>query len=278
MDMIGLNPSNWEISLNFALQLFQPFAMRHFLYLSLLFIIACQAAVPKAAEQKAPAPGTPMGPAEVSFTDLNCWVEQDKFFVIGICNNESARWQQISLKMDPVTASGQPVAFNGSIVNIFPVYANAVPPKGRSSFFAFWPLSAFKSKPDTCRISGAGAQVVAPGPILLTENQSAVKMKTGGEDFTWLASTTVNNPLDLPAGHPRLELLLYGTDNRLWMSTVLNPEDPAQKKTLQMEREGVLEPGEKRTIGCSIVYDNLPARLRTVKIGKVAFQAFDARQ
>jgi hypothetical protein len=62
------------------------------------------------------------------------------------------------------------------------------------------------------------------------------------------------------------------------MSTVLNPEDPAGKKTLKLEREGPMKAGEKRNVGCTVSYDNLPERLRTVKIGKVEFLAFEERQ
>jgi hypothetical protein len=160
-----------------------------------LFFLACQNPAPKTIVQPAPAPVMPEGTAipAVTFTDLNCWIEQDKFFVVGICNNESAQWQKIWLKMDPLTAAGQPVGFNGSA--IFQVHSNALPPKGRSAFFAFWPLSAFNSRPDTCNISGAGSIAVVPGPILLAEDQSAVKMKTDQPDFTWLVNTNIHNPL-----------------------------------------------------------------------------------
>jgi hypothetical protein len=220
--------------------------------------------------------------AQISIRDLHYWIEKDQFFVVGICSNESNRWQEAYLKMDPLNASGQPVQMNGTASNVFTTFAQYLPPRGRSAFFAFWPLSAFSSKPDSCLVMGAGATSPPPGHIVLAEETSAVKMKTNNADpalaESWLVSTVLNNPFDVPAAHPRLELLLYGTDNRLWMATLLNPENPDQRKQLGMDKEGPLAPGEKRHVGCNVFYGNLPKGLQDAKIAKAEFLAFVAHQ
>lgn len=264
--------------------------MRLFLFLSIcpVFFPACRDNSGPAAQTGANhAPASSTGnaaPALVSIDDLNCWVEKGNFFVIGLCNNESNEWQKIRLRMDPLDAAGKALSFTEGAANTFPVYADAVPPRGRSSFFAYWPLSSFAGIPDSARIGGAGAEVVPAGPILIAEQQSGVKMLSGGGagpgavETRWLASVVLSNPLQLPASRPKTELLLYGTDKRLWMSSILDPEDPSQKDILTLERPGPMAPGEKRQLSCYIFYDNLPARLQALKIGRVEFLPFEGRK
>ena len=83
--------------------------------------------------------------------------------------------------------------------------------------------------------------------------------------------------MPINAAHPRLELLLYGTDKRLWFSTYLNPEDSETKQMLSIEQEGPLAPGEQRRVGVYAFYERLPQALRELKIGRVEMLAFDAR-
>jgi len=223
-------------------------------------------------------------PPAISISDLNCWVEKSNFFVIGLCNNESNEWQKIWLRMDPLDGTGQALQLTQGAENTFLVLADAVPPRGRSSFFAYWPLSSFAGVPDSAHISGAGAVTVPAGPILIAEQQSGVKMRSGASsapdavETRWLASVVLSNPLQIQAVHPKAELLLYGTDKRLWMSTILDPEDPTQQDILTFERRGPMAPGEKRQLSCYISYDNLPTQLQALKIGRVAFLPFEGRK
>lgn len=225
-------------------------------------------------------------PANVSISELNYWVEKDRFFVVGICDNLAGEWQKIWLQLEPMDATGKPVAMKNASDAVFPAFSEAVPPRGRTSFFANWPLKAFSDVPDSCRVTGAGAVAMPPGAILIPIEQSGVKMLVSKligdsvitEEKAWQVSAVVENPLEVEAAHPRLEVLLYGTDRRLWYSVVFNPEDPATKQTVGMEREGPMMPHEKRRIGGQIVYDSLPQKLQEIKIGRAEFQAFDARQ
>jgi len=226
------------------------------------------------------------GPANVSISDMNCWVEKGQFFVTGICDNAADEWQKIWLRMSPLDQAGNPLNVDGAPDAVFATFSDAVPPRGRISFFAEWPLTSFSGTPDSCIVTGAGSTLVPPGPILVISENNGVKMlvpdtidgKVVSVERAWQVSTVVENPLDMRADHPRAELLIYDTDNRLWFITVLNPEDPGQKKMVSAEKEGPMVPYEKRRIGAVIYYDNLPQALKDKKIGRVEFQAFNAAQ
>jgi hypothetical protein len=232
-------------------------------------------------------PALPSGTitAIVTISNLNCWVEQDQFLVTGICDNGSDEWQKIWLAMVPMDASGRLLKVNGDTSSIFATFSDAVPPRGRTSFFASWPLKAFSGIPDTCMVKGAGALPMPAGPILVSAQQSGVRMivpqsasDTVGVELAWQVNVEVENPLDIQALHPRVELLIYGKDQRLWFATVLNPEDPQQSQYVNAEKGGPMEPHEKRRIGANVYYDNLPQALKDKKIGRVEFQPFEARQ
>ncbi len=223
-------------------------------------------------------------PPQVKISDLNCWVEQGQYFITGICINESASWQKIWLKAEPLDAAGNALTIKSCLSAVFPTFSSAVPPQGRTAFFAGWPLSDFSGTPDTCRVTGAGAITVSAGPILLVEQISGVKMlappkneDVSTEEIAWQINAVLNNPMPMPAARPRLELLLFGTDNRLWFSTLLNPEDPQTKPLLSFEKEGPMQPGEQRRVGVYAFYERMPQALKAKKIGRVELLAFEER-
>ena len=257
-----------------------------FFSIALLFF-GCQngqeqsVAVPPFNAQVMPSNATPV---EIKITDLNCWVEQGQFFITGICSNETALWQRIWLNVVPRDAAGAPLKIKSSASAIVPTFSDAVPPKGRTSFLAGWPLADFSAPPANCTITCAGAQQQTPGPILLFEQISGVKMlkplqegQPATEEVAWQINALLSNPLPLTAKHPRLELLLYGTDNKLWLSTLLNPEDPQTKPFLALEKDGPIQPGEKRSIGITAYYDRMPQALKALKIGRVEVLGFEGR-
>lgn len=256
-----------------------------FLGISLLLTCAeCKDVKPKPVAVTLPPKATAL--TNVSITALNCWVEKESFFITGICDNLSNDWQKIWLRMAPMDSEGKPLEVNGAADAPFPTFSDAVPPRGRTSFFAEWPLSAFSGVPDSCTVTGAGAINMPAGPILIISQQSGVKMLVGEKsgdslvmvERAWQVNATVENPLDMQALHPRLELLVYGTDQRLWYATVLNPEEPLQKPAVNAEREGPMKPQEKRRIGAYVYYANLPQALKDKKIDHVEFYPFEARQ
>lgn len=257
------------------------------LFSSLVFFIACTGTTESkpSANQNNPAlpPGTIS--AIVAISDLNCWVEQGQFLVTGVCDNGADEWQKIWLTMIPMAADGQVLKVNGDTSSMFATFSDAVPPRGRTSFFVSWPLTAFSGTPDTCIVKGAAALPLTAGPILVAGEKSGVKiMMPATPDDTvtvekaWQVNVMVENPLDMNAAHPKVEMLLYGKDQRLWFATVLDPDDPQQKNYVNAERGGSMEPKEKRRIGANVFYDNLPQALKAQKIGRVEFQPFEARQ
>lgn len=250
--------------------------------ITLLFSFSnCDQTPPK----PAPLPPQATAPVYVNITDLNYWVEADRFFVVGICDNLTNDWQKILLRMTPMK-DGEPVSVNDATDAIFPTFSDAVPPRGRTSFMAEWPLDAFSDTPDSCTVTGGGAIPMSAGPILIATEKSGVKMLVGetvGDSLVmvekaWQVNALVENPLDMQALRPRVEMLLYGTDQRLWFASVLNPEDPQQKEAVKAEREGPMAPQEKRRIGANVYYSSLPQALKDKKIGRVEFHPYEARQ
>ena len=235
------------------------------------------------AEQKAPL-SSPAQPAPedvvvpVQITDLHCWTERGTFYVTGICNSQSDQWQKIRLRMMPLDSAGQALKINGGTEADIPVFSTSIPPRGRSAFFQGWPMPVFSGKPDSCRIVEARGLTRDAGPILAVQELSGVKMTvTGGAEQGWQVSGLLTNPLPLEAQRPHLEMLLYGTDRRLWFATALDVQDPGLKNVLQMEGTGPMAPGSKRRFGVQITYGNLPEQLNKQKIGRVDILAFENR-
>ena len=263
--------------------------MRLFLAPLLAVFFSCENSDTKSAAPPPTAAASDVLPAHadtasVSISDLNCWTEQGQFFVVGICDNRAGAWQRIWLRMAPADSTGRPISCNGQPSAVIPTFSRAVPPLGRSSFFAGWPLSAFSGLPGSCRIEGAGAVAVPSGAILVGTEQSGVRMlapdpsdATKTIEKGWQTSVVVQNPLQLPAQHPCVELLIYGKDQRLWLSQVIDPADPALRGIINSEGEGPLGPQERRRISANIFYPNLPKRLQEVLIGRVEFLPFDRR-
>jgi len=258
--------------------------VRFFLLFTLVFFF-------QNCEEKAPAPTRPLNaellpanakPISVIVSKLNCWVEQGKFNVVGICTNLTAEWQKISLEAVLLDATKKPITISKCTSVIVSTNSDAVPPTGRTSFFASWPLSDFSGKPDSIVIKASMGVQVAPGPILVTSLTNGLKIlgpTAPGQAAMegWHVSSTLSNPLDMTASNPRLEILVYGTDNLLWLSTVLNPDDPAVQPIFHFEGNGPLKPGEERPFNLQVYYQGLPLAIQEKKIGWVEIMPFEAR-
>lgn len=262
-----------------------------FIYYALFFCIGlslafCTQQPPTAPmEKKALLPGEfppNLIATNVAITNLHCWREQGVFFVTGICDNNTDNWQKIWLRMAPMDSTGQSIPVNNAPNAVFSSFSEAVPPRGRTSFFYGWKITDFAGMPDSARVFVAGAEPRAPGAVIITQETSGVRMMVTDnpdhlQEVGWQCSWVMNNPLEIPAIHPRTEILLYGTDNRLWLAMVLNQEDTQQRLFITVDGEGPLKAQEKRHLDCKMFYDHLPARLKEIKIGKVEFLSFDAR-
>lgn len=263
--------------------------MRNILILSFAILFTAPAC-----ESKADAPGVATStklqmpkqakPSSISVDDFNCWIENGNFYVAGICNNLDMYWNQVWLRVEPLDAEGKPIALKSGVDDVIRVLSDAVPPRGRSSFFAGWPVTAFNGVPDSARMISAGSMQTTAGPILIPEEISGVKMlfnKTSDsvevKENQWLTSFLLNNALNVRADKPRAEILLYGRDKKLYFSMVLNPDDPAMKQTINLEKGSPIEPGEKRRFSAYVFYQGLPQKLQDVWIGRVDFIPFNGR-
>ncbi len=224
-------------------------------------------------------------PLELNINNINCWVEKEHFIVTGICSNTSGKWQKIWLEAMPIDAKGKPLSISKHSSVIVATFSDAVPPNGRTSFYATWPLTEFSGKPASCNIKVAGAIPKDPGPILAMSVVNGLKMfapSVAGEaapkERAWQVSGTISNPLDMVATSPRLEILLFGTDNKLWMSTVLNPDDPAIQPIFSFHRQGPMQAKEERGFSLQVYYAGLPQVLKDIKIGRVEILPFEARK
>jgi len=244
-------------------------------------------------KEKSPAINTPLNaaylpsnaqPLQVNIYNVNSWVEKDRFFVTGVCSNISATWQKFWLDIVPVNEDGEAISISNHTSVIVPTFSDAVPPQGRTSFFASWPLTDFSAKPDSCIVKLAGAVQQTAGPILAVPGTNGMRMfassvagQPAAEETSWQLSGNLLNALDMEAAHPRLEILIYGKDNKLWLSTVLNPEDPATKPIFQFDREGPFQPKESRAFTLQVYYTGLPEVLNTQKIGRIDILPYVAR-
>lgn len=222
--------------------------------------------------------------AKVAFRDDNGWVENGLFCVAAIVDNQKAAWQRIWVRIELLDSTGNVLLINGDSSLVVRAVSDAVPPLGASAMFSVIPLDQVSGGIlATYRLSGAGATLQREGPILLMSDFGGVRIQrpdptdsTKVIETAFQATGTIDNPLNMVAEHPRLVLLLYGQNDRLYFVQNLNPE--VEHPLFKMEREGPLQPLEKRKISCPISYEKLPAKLREWMIGRAVFQAYTTRE
>lgn len=221
---------------------------------------------------------------DVHVNSVHVWVEKEKIFVTGICINPSASWYKIWLKAVPLNADGKAVSISKHSSVILSTHSDAVAPQGRTSFMASFLLSDFSEPPATFNVSIAGATPQTAGPILAIPGTSAMRMSmppvpgvpnSGGE--TWQMTGNLTNPLDMIAEHPRIEVLVYGKDNLLWLCTVVNPEDPAVASFFHWDGEGPLPARGARDFQLQILSRVLPEALQAQGISRVDLLPFVTR-
>lgn len=218
----------------------------------------------------------------VGFRDLNFYTSKDHFCIVGIVDNQSSFWQKIWLQVQLVDSSGTTLTFHGDTTLIIRAFSDAVPPRGATAFFAAVPLSQLSGIPVNCRVAGAGAMQRPPGPILIAATTAGSGVyaldstaASGVRERAYNLNAQINNPLDERAYHPRVVLLMYANDNRLYYAQLINPEVP--NSPIQQDNQGPMSPAEKRNIIYQINYDLIPEPLQSLRVGRVEVQAFDAR-
>jgi hypothetical protein len=214
---------------------------------------------------------------------IHVWVDKEQVFLTGIVSNTSTEWQRFWLEATPVSQSGKPIIISKNPSVVVTPYNDAVPPSGRTSFFATWPVSTFSSLPNSFTFKVWG-QAQKPGPILAIPMTSAIQASVPqptGEglkpEVVWHMTGGLSNPLNLIADHPRIEVLVYGMDNQLWFATVLNTEDKEMRKLFQWDREGPLKPKEERPFNLQVYTIGMPDALKEMGIKKIDLLPFNAR-
>lgn len=232
---------------------------------------------PFAPERPMPAEG--IDTATITFDHLNTWTEGNHFHVIGLANNMGVEWYQMWINLTILDASEQALSVNGAPSVVVPVMSDAVPPRGRSSFYAVIPLSAIKGTPAGCTPSSAGVLKSAPGPILIPSEYSGVRILMGSDtteeqkEIGWTMRVTLENPLSLTAKSPVIVPLVYGKDDKLWFTQRLDPTD--DPPVVAMEPLGPMVPLAKARFGFKLMYKDLPAPLEDIGIKHVEALAYD---
>lgn len=221
-------------------------------------------------------------PANVILTDVNCWVEGDMFYSIGLVDNGEPFWLRIWLQLVVVDAKNQIVPFKNDDFCLVETHADALPPRGRTAFFASWKLSDFKGVPDSVQLIGAQSATVDPGAILLAQSKGGSISVSSGDSSSspvrekyFTVNGVVENPLPLNAENPGLSLLLYGFDQKLWFTQNLNLN--VDTSYIRAKVCGTMTPNEKRDFGMHVYYDNLPQAIRDKRIGRIDFLGYEKR-
>lgn len=220
----------------------------------------------------------------VSFRDLNFWTEKGFFCIASIVDNKLPEWQKIWVRIELLDSSGQALTINGKPDMVVRCFSDAIPPMGASSFFQAISLDHISGRPDSCRVTGAGAVHVGPGPILVSGEVGGVRMlvpdpkdSTKTVEVTHQISAEIDNPLNYTVNHPRIVILLYAKDKKLYFAESINPEDTASTR-LRLEKPGPIRPQEKRRFYYPVNYPNLPGKLQETYIDHTDVQYFEARQ
>jgi hypothetical protein len=219
---------------------------------------------------------------EMTYQDLNSWLENDQFQVAGIAvaGASNPDFQRVWLELEALDAAGKPLRLDGRTSLSVSLFAEALPPQGRSAFFAAWPVRDFDGTPASIRVKSARWITVPAGPVLIASDPESTKMllkakdAAGPAEDAWQVAGHILNTSDRPAAAV-FEILLYDADNRLWSAHRYNTADGI--KSLSQATEGPLAPGEKRRISRLVKGEDLPEGLRASGIARAEVLASEDR-
>ncbi len=221
-------------------------------------------------------------PAAIAFRDMNAYTSDGYFCIVSIVDNASDTWQRLWVQTELLDASGNTLTVNGKTTLLLETFSEAVPPRGATAFFCSIPLDQVSGVPVNCRLEGAGSVERAAGPILVVTEVGGVRAMYPDPnnpekivEKTFNVQVRIENPLDLVASHPKMVLLVYGKDLKLYFAQAVDINDP--NAPVKQERSGPLLPQEKRGVSCLIQYDNLPTILHDLLIGRVDVQVHESR-
>ena len=221
-------------------------------------------------------------PTPAHLTDVNCWSENNQFMVAALLDSDDFFWKRFWVKLALVDASGKQLLIGADSFAIIPTHSSAVAPRGRTSFTWAFDKRKISGEPDSVLLLDAMGQEVFAGPILIAANTSSVKIlnpdpkdSTANIEIAWRVNGTIENPLPGVVLEPCIDVLLYGTDQRLYFTQGLNLNQDTT--IVASDRYGQMLPGDKRSFGMSIGYESLPEALKNLKIGRVDFLGYEKR-
>ena len=273
-----------------------------FLYLLICLLVSVLACEQSASKSTAPESGAATGSfvttasmvlqdtipdelesTEVGFRNTNVFISNDLFCVVALVDNQTDDWRKIWIRAEVLDKNGRVLLVGADSSLVVKTFSDAVPPRGATSFFLAIPLSQIKGQPVDCRLAGAGSIRRPPGPILIASEIGGVRaMYADKEDPTkvveqeYQLQATLENPLNMMALDPRMVILIYGKeDNKLYFAQMIDTDKP--NTVFREEREGPLQPQEKRKITCKIFYEMLPQQIKDQLIGRIEVQLYEAR-
>ena len=172
-----------------------PFTAVQRLCLWMLFVVVLTATACKEDQTKINAIANPIGGAvvelpdmpddarqtKVDINDLNYWSEGEYLYVVGLVDDQSSTWSRVWLKIRILGENDEVLSFDGDMDIIVPAFSEALPPRGRTSFFVGFPLSKIKGKPEKIVVVDAFAKDVEPGAILIPSGISGVVILTNAK-------------------------------------------------------------------------------------------------
>lgn len=235
--------------------------------------------IPERASKDMAMPNTAK-PAAGHLTDVSCWTENETFYIAALVDSDDMFWKRFWAELKIVDSQGQLLKVTNDSFALVPTHSYAVPPRGRTSLTWGIALKDIAGTPDSVILNKMMGQDVPAGAILIVSSLSTFKVLSNNADSTstelgWRVSGTVENPLPFEAAGPCIDLLIYGTDQKLYMTQAL--ELNSDTALVKSQSYGPLFPQDKRAFGLNIVYDGLPQALRDKKIGKVDILGFEKR-
>jgi hypothetical protein len=214
---------------------------------------------------------------------VHVWVDKGNLCLAGIISNMSPKWSRFWLEAKPVDQKGSSLALSGHAGVVLTPYSKAVPPSGRTSFFASWPVSSFSGLPQNFTFTTWSVEE-KPGPILAIPETSSIQMSVPQQsgqnlkpEVAWQMTGPLVNPLNMVADHPCIEVLVYGKDDKLWFATVLDTKDQNMRQIFQWDKEGPMKPKETRQINLQVYSIGMADALKDMGIKKIDLLPFNAR-
>jgi hypothetical protein len=227
---------------------------------------------------------------ELKITDFNSYEENDTVICVGLIDHLGSKSCKPLIGIEYLDEAGVPLTLKGTVFRTTDtVYASNrhMPARGRTAFMHRFPKSRITGgKYSTARVRGLGADELPTLTAIIFENQGFYKsLKSEAnlkdtsatavpiqKEVSWVGSGSIFNPFDIGVGSPKVELWIYGKDNKLYVVNALTPG--IDQNQILMQDTGPMKPTERRPVSLKVMVDQMPKYLRDSGIGRIDVQAF----